>query len=266
MKLLKIIINKLQKANIEKIYIDDNTRMKLHREAISRKVILRNVFKEFCDKVICLDDKYSKSKIGKSLELGAGVYPIKNSYPHVLATDIVENPIFDSVVDAQNMVNIEDKTLHALYGQNCFHHFADPEKFFQEARRVLNVGGVVIFIEPYYGPFATLIFKNLFSCEDFNKNGGWKISKKDGVDYPNQALSYIVFVRDKKIFEEKFNDLEIVHQEVLPNYIRYLLSGGLNFHSLVPNFMNYPLKLVEFIMMPLARIFGLFHIIVLRKK
>jgi hypothetical protein len=54
----------------------------------------------------------------------------------------------------------------------------------------------------------------------------------------NQALSYIVFERDRERFERLFPDLEIVEQSWIANYPRYLLSGGLNFRQLLPTFRS----------------------------
>jgi hypothetical protein len=51
----------------------------------------------------------------------------------------------------------------------------------------------------------------------------------------NQALSYIVFERDRALFEQRCPTLEVVVREPLTNWLRYLLSGGLNFRQLVPS-------------------------------
>jgi hypothetical protein len=82
----------------------------------------------------------------------------------------------------------------------------------------------------------------------------------------NQALSYIVFIRDKKKFEERYPNLEIVVQKPLNNYMRYVLSGGLNFRQILPSFFSPVIKFLEFIFMPFNSVFALHHIIVIRKK
>ena len=60
--------------------------------------------------------------------------------------------------------------------------------------------------------------------------------------------------------------LEIVYQKPLMNYIRYFMSGGLNFTSLVPGFMETPLRLLEFLMIPVAKLFALHYVIVIKHK
>jgi hypothetical protein len=82
----------------------------------------------------------------------------------------------------------------------------------------------------------------------------------------NQALSYVVFVRDRKRFETEFPQLEIVSQEPLPNAVGYLLSGGLNFRQLVPDFMTPLVELLERALSPLRRLYALHQVIVLRRR
>ena len=82
----------------------------------------------------------------------------------------------------------------------------------------------------------------------------------------NQALSYIVFVRDRARFETTYRGLEIVHQEPLKNYLRYLVSGGLNFRSLLPDASIPALRFLEACLVPMNRILALHHVVVLRKK
>ena len=50
------------------------------------------------------------------------------------------------------------------------------------------------------------------------------------------ALSFIVFKRDREFFLQEFPKFEIVYEKIYSNYLRYLLSGGLNFRQFVPDF------------------------------
>ena len=81
----------------------------------------------------------------------------------------------------------------------------------------------------------------------------------------NQALSYIIFVRDRQAFERKYPGLEIVHQEICGNYLRYLVSGGLNFRQLLPDALIPVLRVVEKLLYPLRRVLALHHIVVIRR-
>ena len=82
----------------------------------------------------------------------------------------------------------------------------------------------------------------------------------------NQALSYLVFDRDLRRFRAEHPSLEIVHRDVLPSFVRYLVSGGLNFRSLLPDFASPLLKAGEFLLSPLRHVLGLHRVIVLKKR
>ena len=81
----------------------------------------------------------------------------------------------------------------------------------------------------------------------------------------NQALSYIVFIRDQKEYERKYPSLKIVHQELAGNYLKYLLSGGLNFRQLLPDSFTGFVGFLEKLISSLNRWIALHHVIVIRK-
>jgi SAM-dependent methyltransferase len=246
--------------------VDSPERMVAHREILEEKPVLKNVFHDFHHQIMRLDEKYFDGGEGLRIELGAGVCPIKESYPDVLSTDVVPSDGLDRVIDAQNM-DVDDCSVRAIYGQNCFHHFPDPSRFFEELQRVLVPGGGAILIEPYHGPVGSFLFKRLFSSEGFDKHADSWVTEVDGpMNGANQALSYLVFKRDRAKFEKKFDRLEIVCDKPLNNYIRYLLSGGLNFRCLAPRVLERPIRFVELLLKPLSRLLALHYIIVIRRK
>ena len=150
---------------------------------------------------------------------------------------------------------------------NCFHHLTDPTKFFNELERVLVQGGGCVLIEPYHGPLARVFYKNLFDSETFDRSTiDWTNYNQGVMTGANQALSYIVFKRDIKKFNALFPKLEIVKTSVFNNYVRYLLSGGLNFKKIVPTQLEFIIKFIEILLYPFKRFFGLHHYIVIRKK
>ena len=170
------------------------------------------------------------------------------------------------VVDAQNMP-FEQNSVRAIYGINCFHHFPNPDLFFNELDRVLVKGCGCVLIDPYYGTIAKRFYKKIFDTETFDMTQKEWVNESLGfMNGANQALSYIVFIRDKKKFEERYPNLEIIVQRTLNNYMRYALSGGLNFRQILPSFFSPVIKFFEFIFMPFNSVFALHHIIVIRKK
>ena len=256
--------NFLELKERKNIDIDGKDRIKVHRDIIQSKPIMLEVFTEMHDIFYKLDKKFFNTE-GKRIELGAGAYPIKETYQNVISSDVVEGHDIDLVLDAMNM-NIEPNSVRSLYAQNVFHHFPDPRKFFSEANKVLAVGGGIIILDPFYGLVSSLIYPHISPNESFHKNQkNWEGSHTGPMKGANQALSYIIFNRDKKIFEKEFPDLKIVHHSIVNNYLRYFLSGGLNFKQLIPNFMNKPFRLLEFLLTPFSRIFALHHVIVVKK-
>lgn len=120
-------------------------------------------------------------------------------------------------------MDFEDNTVRAIYGINCFHHFPNPKKFFLELNRVFISGGGCILIEPYYGFFVKRFCKNLFDAETFDTSQlEWEDPKNQVMTGANQALSYIVFKRDLKLFQKLNSHLEIVIQKPLNRVCAYL--------------------------------------------
>lgn len=262
---MKSLIDLLRAPSIESMDVDGIDRLEIHKNILARKPMLREVFTEFHHIFRELDENYFSAQ-GLKLELGAGIAPIRDSYPDVLATDVVYGAHLDRILDAENM-DLADNSVRVVYGQNCFHHFPHPGKFFNELERVLAPGGGAILLEPYYGSFATFLFKRLFKTEGFDKNfPSWETPVAGPMNGANQALSYIVFVRDRAAFERKHPTLKIVHQQLCGNYLKYLISGGLNFKQLLPDGMSPLVGFFQLLLSPLNRWIALHHIVLVRKE
>lgn len=262
---MRSIFDLLRDPSIDNIDVDGEDRLVIHGKMLARKPMLREVFTDFHHAFRRLDESFFFAQ-GLKIELGAGIAPIRDSYPDVLATDVVYGAHLDQVLDAERM-DLPDNSVRTFYGQNCFHHFPHPDKFFCELDRVLLPGGGVILLEPYYGPFATFLFKRLFKTEGFDKNFlSWETPATGPMNGANQALSYMIFVRDKDEFERKYPNLKIVKQELCGNYIKYLLSGGLNFRQLLPDWMSPLIQFIQFLLAPLNRWLALHHIVLIRKE
>ena len=206
--------------------VDGANRLEVHAAVLRRKPMLAAVFRE-CHELMLgrRSAHWFGDTPGLRVELGAGVAPISGTFPEVLATDVVPGPGLDRVIDAQD-IDLPDGSVRALYGQNCFHHLPDPLRFLTEAERVVAPGGGVVLIEPYYGPVASVVFKRLFAHEEFDKAmPGWTSQASGPMQGANQALSYIVFVRDRPRFERELPNLELTETFPLTNYVRYLLLG-----------------------------------------
>lgn len=261
---MRILFDWMRDPLLDDMDVDGENRLDLHLNMLKKKRMLREVFTEFHHLFRELEEKFLIGE-GLKVELGAGVSPMRDSYPEVLATDIVSAPQLDIVVNAEAMDFI-DHSVKVVYGQNCFHHFPHPDRFFNELERVLVAGGGAILLEPYYGPFATFLYKRLFRTEGFDKTyPSWETPVTGPMNGANQALSYIVFVRDIDLYEKKYPTLKIVHQGTIRNYIKYLLSGGLNFRQILPDYFTGIVGLIEKLVSPFNKWFALHHVIVIKK-
>ena len=81
----------------------------------------------------------------------------------------------------------------------------------------------------------------------------------------NQALSWMVFDRDRERFQRLFPDLVIEETSFTP-WFTYLISGGVTMRDLIPRFLALQLLAVEWLLTPLRPLFALhWHIRVRRK-
>lgn len=245
--------------------VDELARFEAHRAILLRKTAIREVFTEFHTIFARLDNKYFSGS-GLVIELGSGVYPVCETIPGVIATDVVPARHLDRVLNAERM-DLTDASVRAFYLQNVFHHFPHPSLFFGELERTLMPGGGAILIEPASGPLASWLYPKLFPTETFSKDTEkWDAPVSGVMSGANQALSYIVFDRDAAIFQAEYPELEVVHRDVLDNWLRYLLSGGLNFRSAFPARGTWFLKKLELLLFPVRRVLALHRIIVIRKR
>ncbi|MGE3624710.1 MAG: class I SAM-dependent methyltransferase [Bdellovibrionales bacterium] len=256
----------LSEPDVRNISLDSDQRFNAHAAVLRRKRVLREVFKDFHRIFIDLDRRFFGAAPGLRIELGAGIAPVRDTDRAVLATDVVHSAGMDRALDAMSM-DLPDRSVRAFYAQNCFHHFPSPARFFGEAQRVLVPGGGIIMIEPYFGPLASLIYPHLHRSEIFDPSmAGWEAPMTGPMGGANQALSHIVFWRDREKFQREFPDLSVVYTDPLNNYVRYILSGGLNFRQLVPDWASLPLAVLERALSPLRRWLAINHVIVIRRK
>ncbi len=267
MSILSSLSAHLKDKRLEGVNPESEERLIQHRNILETKPMMREIFSDFYQAVRAADEKYLSGD-GARIEVGAGVSFFKKIFPDVLVTDIQPAAHLDQVMDALALP-VAAGSVRVVYGINCFHHFPDIPRFFTEMRRALLPGGGIVLIEPYHGPVARLLYRHLFTTETFDtRQPGWESEAvHQGVMLgANQALSYIVFRRDRQLFEKLFPEFEILVERPFTNYLRYLTSGGLNFNALVPARAVPLLKCFEFLLTPFARIFGLHHLIVIRKR
>jgi SAM-dependent methyltransferase len=256
----------LHEPRVRDIDVDDNALLSLHGAILRGKPMLRSAFETFYRDMARLCDRHFRVD-GLEVELGSGAGFFKEVRPRLITSDIRDAAHLDMRLDAQAM-SLDDASTRCVYAINVFHHLPDPERFFSELARVLRPGGGCILIEPHAGFASALLHKHLHNDEHFDPNAtGWRTSEIAGpLSGANQAMAHIVFTRDLARFQRFYaGRLELVERGYELNGLRYLLSGGLNFRQLLPNFMSWPLALLERLAYPFARYWTLHQVIVLRK-
>ena len=240
--------------------LDDPAVTLLHSEIIQKKLFLKKLYIDFYKQFQrAVSDPQNKVLI----ELGSGGGFIKKVIGNVITSDILELPNVDRVFSALDMP-FEQAGVDAFFMIDVLHHITDPRRFFKEALRCLKIGGKIVMIEPANTCWSRFIYKN-FHHELFDPQAGWELTGRQGpLSQGNDALPWIIFTRDRKIFEKEFPSLRIVG---LRNHtpLRYLLSGGLSLRQLVPSFTYPAIKALEYLLSPIMDLLGMFQTIELEK-
>jgi SAM-dependent methyltransferase len=238
-RVARLIVSLLKDVRKQEIIENQTLRVEVDFEIASGKPEFNQVVRDMQSLML---DKMEKgnglliSTTPQYIELGAGVIPMSKLDSRIKSTDIVPTAHLNGVLDATDL-DIEDSTVSGFFLQNTFHHIPDPIAFFEETSRVLTPGGRIVILDPYFNGLSKWLYPRLFKTEDFDMEGSWKGTNFHAMIGANQALSYIVFVRDREYFESTFPELRIV--EKLPVYFgfRYILTGGLNFRKIAPGFI-----------------------------
>lgn len=204
-----------------------------HGEIIRSKKFLKNIYLDwysyFIKEVPALKNK-------KMVELGSGGGFLKELVPDVITSDVIPLPGNDMTFSALEMP-FEPESLGAVFMIDTMHHIPDSEKFLSEVDRTLSKDGLLVMVEPANSIWGRLIYQN-FHHETFNPAGDWTIPSSGPMSDANGALPWIVFERDRALFESKFPHLKIEAIQYIKPF-SYLLSGGVSRKQLAPDFM-YP--------------------------
>ena len=246
-----------QKCSVEDL--DDPSTTMLHGEILKQKAFMRKLYVDFYRQF----SRAVGTVEGKTLvELGSGAGFIKEVLGDVITSDILELPCVDKVFSALEMP-FDTGAVDAFFMIDVLHHIADPRAFFTEALRCLKDGGKIVMIEPANTLWSRFIFKN-FHHEGFDPNAGWELQGEGPMSEANGAIPWIIFHRDREIFEKEFPQLRLL-RKVNHTPMRYLVSGGFTLRQLLPGFC-YPLILAsEFILSPMSCMLGMFQTIELEK-
>jgi len=239
---------------------DDPSAALVHAKIIRQKPFLKRLYQDAYN--------YFKESIPDAankmlVELGSGGGFIKETIPNVITSDVMDLPGLDKRFSALQMP-FADNTVDAYLMIDVLHHIQDTRLFFKEAERTLKKGGKIIMIEPANTAWSRFIHRN-FHHEEFDADAGWGTRKGDPLSSANTAIGWIVFFRDRNLFEAEFPALKITELK-LHTPFRYIISGGLSLKQLLPSFTYGIVKAIEAIVLPLNKYLGLFMTVKLEKR
>jgi len=240
--------------------LDSPSTALLHSKIIQKKPFLKKIYLEFYNQI--------KNSIGDTdnkviVELGSGGGFIKEVIPNIVTSDVMAIPNVDKIFSASQMPFKKD-SVDAFVMLDVLHHIPEPEDFFAEAQRCLKNKGKIILIEPANTLWSRFVFKN-FHHESFDPGGGWNLEEEGPLSAANGAIPWIIFSRDRDIFERKFVNVEITAIK-LHTPFRYIISGGLTLKQLLPSFAYSVVGLFEYILTPFNLWLGMFQTIELTKN
>lgn len=238
--------------------LDSNTALLKHRKIIKTKGFLKQIYTDFYHSF-----QKTRTPKGPIVEIGSGAGFIKEIIPRIITSDVIQGPEIDQVFSATKMP-FKNNSVAAFFMINVLHHIKNAEKALQEMLRCLKSGGKIVMIEPYNSVLGGILYR-YFHPERFDPRAGWKVSGKGRMSDSNTALPWIIFVRDRAIFERKFPQLIIT--KITPHTpLRYIVSGGLSKFEFLP-IIFYPLVcFTEDFLSPFNKYISMFVTIELEKK
>jgi SAM-dependent methyltransferase len=204
---------------------------------------------------------------GKTLELGAGSGNFKEFKPDAISSDIENCEWLDLCFDAHTMP-FGNSEISNIVMIDVLHHLSNPVGFFDEAYRVLGPGGKIMVLEPFPSLLSLLVYR-MFHPEPFEFNVDYfsmtETRQKDPWE-SNQAVSYLLFFRDRNLFRDRFRDKLRIRKRERLSFVLYPLSGGFEHRSMVPDAMIPFLGWIEKLMVPLGALMSFRCYMVLEKE
>jgi SAM-dependent methyltransferase len=232
-----------------------------HESIWRDRPLLRRLYGDWFDLII----ERLATVEGLTIELGSGFAPLKDRLPELVTTDVESTPWADAVVDA-HALPYADAALANVIAVDVLHHLADPSSFLSELSRTLRPGGRLVAIEPYTSPLSTIAYR-LFHHEHTNTHvDPFRLDATLAADAMagNQALPAILFFRHALELSERWPELRIIERQRF-SFLLYPLSGGFSRRPLMPNAFYRPLRKLEAMLAPAARLLAFRCLVVVER-
>lgn len=219
--------------------LDDPRNTLLRRQIIQQKHFLHRLYDEWYS-LICSRLPESCADV---LEIGSGAGYLREFLPQVVTSEVFPLEGVDRVEDA-TALTFADGSLDAIVMTDVLHHIPNVAQFLREASRTLRPGGRLVMIEPWRTPWSDWVYRNLHH-EPFRPDAeDWRLPPGGPLSMANGALPWMVFSRDRGLFERLNPELEIAAVEPLMP-VAYLASGGVSMRSLLPGSAYPAVRSVE---------------------
>ncbi len=253
--LKKLLLSWLQLPEMEQYDLDDPRLTEQRKQIITGKPFLKKIYIDWYNEI---KSRLKNIPAGKIVEIGSGAGFFKEIMPSVITSDIMPLSSTDITFSAEEMP-FADGELSGITMVDVLHHIPHARLFFKEAVRTLKPGGKIVMIEPSNSTWGRFIFSN-FHHEPWNPQGDWELPSSGPLSGANGALPWIIFVRDRKQFEQEFPELKITHmRQHTP--LRYLISGGVSLKAMVPAWSSGFFSFAEKLTSPFSSTFAMFQTI-----
>ena len=179
----------------------------------------------------------------KVIELGSGAGFMNELIPQTVRTDVFFHPYIQIVLDGA-IPPFPDESLDAVVALNVFHHIPKIRSLLSNVSCILRPGGRFVMVEPWVTAWSKKVYTRLHQEPLDWMADQWEFLTSGPVSGANQALPWIVFQRDREIFEAEFPRLRILKIQPMTPF-RYLLSGGVASWIGLPGFLYQPVKIFE---------------------
>lgn len=216
----------LQHPLTRDLALDDPRTTSRRRLIIEQKPFLGRVYAEWYARI--LGELGGRAAV---LEIGSGAGFFAQLLPSAISSERFWIPGVAVVADAERLPFARG-ALDAIVMTDVLHHLPDPAAFFREAGRCVRPGGRTVMIEPWRTGWSEFVYGR-FHHEPFQPRAGWRIPPSGPLSGANGALPWILFERDRALFERTFPEWRVARIETMMP-LAYLASGGVSLRYSLP--------------------------------